>query len=89
MEMILWGFVFIMLGIVTVLLIATTVFLVRIMRELTVDMTKPQIPNPVKAVKEYKAQKEAKKEHDRIETILANISNYDGTENNQVEVPRG
>jgi Na+-transporting methylmalonyl-CoA/oxaloacetate decarboxylase gamma subunit len=89
MEMILWGFVFVMLGIITVLLIATTVFLVRIMKDITKDMPKADVPSPVKAYKEHKAKKVAKKELDMVETILANISNYDGTENNQMDVPRG
>jgi Na+-transporting methylmalonyl-CoA/oxaloacetate decarboxylase gamma subunit len=89
MEMILWGFVFVVLGIITVLLIATTVFLIRIMNDITKDMPKADVPNPVKAVKEHKAKKVAKKELDMVETILANISNYDGTENNQIDVPRG
>jgi Na+-transporting methylmalonyl-CoA/oxaloacetate decarboxylase gamma subunit len=89
MEMILWGFVFVMLGIITVLLIATTVFLVRIMKDITKDMPKADVPNPVTAYKEHKAKKVAKKEMDMVETILANISNYDGTENNQMDVPRG
>jgi hypothetical protein len=48
-----------------------------------------QIPSPVKAVKEHKAKKIAKKERDMIETIMANIDNYDGTDNGQMDVPRG
>lgn len=89
MEIILWGFLFAMLGIITVLLIATTVFLIRIMKDITKDLPKADIPNPIKAVKEHKAKKIAKKELDMIETIMANIDNYDGTENNQRDVPRG
>lgn len=49
---------------------------------------KPSI-NPIKAYKEHKAQKEAQRERDKIETILANIENYDGTGNNQEDIPRG
>ena len=45
--------------------------------------------NPMRVYKEHKAQKEAKKEQNKIETILANIENYDGTSNNQEDVPRG
>ena len=86
--MILWGFMFAMLGMTIVLLVAVTVFLVRVMKDITRDM--PKTENPVvKAYKERKAQKVAKKEQDRYETILANISNYDGTSNNQMDVPRG
>lgn len=43
--------------------------------------------NPVKAVKEYQSKKETKAENDRLQTILANIENYDGTSNNQADVP--
>ena len=89
METILWGFVFVMLGIMTILLITVTVFLIRLMKDISKDLPKVAIPSPVKAVKGHKAQKEAKKELDRIETILANISNYDGTDSNQMDVPRG
>lgn len=46
-------------------------------------------PSPLKAYKEHKTQKEAKKEQDKLETILANIENYDGTSNNQEDIPRG
>jgi hypothetical protein len=54
--------------------------------ETKVEAEKPTV-NPMKAFKEHKAQKEAKKELDKIETILANIENYDGTGNNQEDVP--
>jgi hypothetical protein len=47
----------------------------------------PKVPNPVKAIKEHKASKEAKAEQDRISTILQNIENYDGTANGQEDVP--
>ena len=47
----------------------------------------PKFPNPVKAIKEHKASKETKAEQDRISTILQNIENYDGTANNQEDVP--
>ena len=86
MEYMLWGFVFVLLMITIVLLIATTVFLVRIMKDITKDMPSN---SPVKAYKERKAQKEDKKTSEYIETILANISSYDGTSNNQRDVPRG
>ena len=46
------------------------------------------IPNPIKAVKEYRANEEAKKEQDIVNTILQNIENYDGTANRQEDVPR-
>jgi hypothetical protein len=58
---------------------------------LALNTNKVELPkvelNPVKVVKEHKANKEAKLERDKIETILANIENYDGTSNNQEDVP--
>lgn len=89
MEYILWGFVIVLLGIMTVLLITATVFLVRVMRDISKDMPKVEIPNPAKAYEEYKSKKEAKAEQDKIETILRNIENYDGTGFGQMDVPRG
>ena len=54
---------------------------------------KVKMPNPVEAIKEHKAQKEAQKEAEweqvRLETIMQNIECYDGTSNNQKDVPRG
>lgn len=47
------------------------------------------LPSPVKAYKEYTAKKEAKAEQDKLETILRNIENYDGTGFGQLDVPRG
>ena len=49
----------------------------------------PTLKTPMKAIKEYQDSKEAKKELERIETILSNIENYDGTSNYQKDVPRG
>lgn len=93
MEYILWGFVIVLLCIMTVLLIACTVFLVRVMRDVSKDMPKVELPNPVEdyairqAVKE--AKKKAKLEQDKVETILKNIETYDGTGFGQMDVPRG
>ena len=92
MEYILWGFVIVLLCIMTVLLIACTVFLVRVMRDVSKDMPKVELPNPVEdyairqAVKE--AKKKAKLEQDKVETILKNIETYDGTGFGQMDVPR-
>ena len=48
------------------------------------------LPNPVEAVKEHKekkeAQKEAEREQARIDAILRNIDNYDGTGYGQEDV---
>ena len=50
---------------------------------------KVELPNPVKAVKEYKAEKEAELIKDKYDTIMRNIDNYNGTSSNQEDVPRG
>jgi hypothetical protein len=89
MELILWSFLIVVLVLMTVLLCGMTVFLMRLLKAESKDIPKLDIPSPVQAVKEYKAHKEAKREQNRYETILANISNYDGTSNNQMDVPRG
>ena len=43
--------------------------------------------NPMKAVEEHRAKKEAQLEQSRIETILYNAEVYDGTPYGQKEVP--
>ena len=43
--------------------------------------------NPVKAVEEHRAKKEAKQEKNKYDTILRNIDNYDGTPYGQEDVP--
>ena len=45
--------------------------------------------NPFKAVQEYKANKKADSEQDRIDKIMRNIERYNGTSSGQEEVPRG
>ena len=45
--------------------------------------------NPMKAVREHQAKREAEREQDRINTILQNIEGYDGTPAGQRDVPRG
>ena len=42
--------------------------------------------NPMKAYKEHRQQKEAEEEKNKIDTILRNIDNYDGTGYGQEEV---
>ena len=42
--------------------------------------------NPMEAYREMEAKKEARKEQDRMDTILRNIENYDGTSAGQEEV---
>lgn len=44
--------------------------------------------NPLKAIQERQARKEAEAEQNKIETIMRNIESYDGTERGQEDVPR-
>lgn len=44
--------------------------------------------NPVKAIKEHRAKQEAEMEQSRLETIMQNIENYDGTGHKQEDVPK-
>lgn len=44
--------------------------------------------NPVKAIKEHRARQEAEMEQSRIDTIMQNIENYDGTGFKQEDVPK-
>lgn len=50
-------------------------------------ITVPEL-NPMKAIREREDRKEAEREADRIETIMQNIENYDGTDRGQKDVPR-
>ncbi len=43
--------------------------------------------NPVKAVQDMAQKREAKKEQEKMEAILRNIDNYDGTGFGQEDVP--
>jgi hypothetical protein len=40
---------------------------------------KLEIPTPVKVIEEVKETRERKKEQDKLNTMLENINNYDGT----------
>lgn len=40
---------------------------------------KLEIPTPVKVIEEVKENRERKKEQDKLNTMLENINNYDGT----------
>ena len=46
------------------------------------------VKTPVQIVKERKAEKESAREKDKMETLLSNIENYDGTGNGQKDIPR-
>ena len=52
---------------------------------------KVELPSidPVKAVREHKAKMEAYREQDRMETIMQNMENYDGSSSGQKDVPWG
>ena len=43
--------------------------------------------NPMQAVREHKAKKEAEMEQDKFDKILQNIEKYDGTAKGQEDVP--
>ena len=45
--------------------------------------------DPMKPIREHRAQKEAEMQQERIDTIMRNIESYDGTANGQEDVPRG
>lgn len=45
--------------------------------------------NPFEAYQHHRAKQEAQAEQSRIDTIMRNIENYDGTGNGQEDVPRG
>jgi hypothetical protein len=51
---------------------------------------KVEIPslNPVKAIQEQEAKREAQKEQERLDVILRNIEAYDGTSRGQEDIPR-
>lgn len=45
--------------------------------------------NPLKAAQENRDKKEAEIKQNRLDTIMQNIENYDGTGRGQQDVPRG
>lgn len=51
------------------------------------DINVPTI-NPIEAIRERNAKKEAEMEQDKLDTIMRNIESYDGTPNGQEDVPR-
>jgi hypothetical protein len=48
-----------------------------------------EIPSPVKVVQEYKAERAAKTEQSKIDTIMRNIESYNGTPYGQEDVSGG
>ena len=45
--------------------------------------------NPIQAVRDHMDKKEAQKQQEKMNVILQNIENYDGTSRWQEDVPRG
>lgn len=43
--------------------------------------------NPMEIAREREDKREAQREQDRLDTILRNVENYDGTPNKQEDVP--
>ena len=48
----------------------------------------PKIPSPVTLYKAHTERKQAEAENNRLDVILRNLERYDGTGNNQEDVPR-
>lgn len=46
------------------------------------------LPNPMKVYREHKEKEEAKKEQEKLDIIMQNIDNYDGTSRNQKDIPK-
>lgn len=51
------------------------------------EVSIPKIPNPLQAYREHKEKEEDRKEIERLEIIMENIENYDGTGAKQKDVP--
>lgn len=51
------------------------------------EEVKLPVAKPAKAVQVHQAQSEAEMEKNRLDTIMRNIDNYDGTEQGQEDVP--
>lgn len=45
--------------------------------------------NPMDAIREHRDKKESEKAQERIDTILRNVENYNGTAQGQEDVPKG
>lgn len=52
------------------------------------EEVKVDVPHPVEAIKEHLEKKEIEKEQSRIEIMMNNIDNYDGTALGQKEIPK-
>jgi hypothetical protein len=45
--------------------------------------------NPMEAIREHQAKKEAERKQDIMDVVMSNIDAYDGTSNGQRDVPKG
>ena len=65
----------------------------RMTKPVAADKEEPQpykvinLPNPLQAYREHKEREEDRKELERLEIIMENIENYDGTGAKQKDVP--
>lgn len=64
----------------------------RMTKEVATKEEKPSelkriVTNPLQAYREHKEKEEERKEIERLEIIMENIENYDGTGANQKDVP--
>ena len=89
MEAIMWAVVLLMVSIQAALCVVLCVFLLRQVLDCSQDLPRLEL-NPVKAIKEHKEkaelQRAAEQQKDRIEAIMRNIDNYDGTGYGQEDV---
>lgn len=52
------------------------------------EEVKIELPNPVNKIREHKEIKEAEKEQTKMDIMVENIDNYDGTDLGQKEIPK-
>lgn len=82
------------MDILTIIATGTLCIVSFIMGAKTVQNTKKdkdiELPNlnPLKAIRDAQAHKEAKREQAKLDTIMRNIEAYDGTSNKQEDIPR-
>jgi hypothetical protein len=59
----------------------------KVVRGEEIETPKISALNPLKMYEEHKEKEEAKREKEKLETILENIEKYDGTGKGQEDVP--
>ena len=52
------------------------------------EEVKIDVPHPVEAIKEHLEKKDVEREQSKIEVMMENIDNYDGTDLGQKEIPK-